>query len=475
MNIKAIKRWLPLALIVLLIAAAWASGLADGLNLELIKAHRQDLLDMVDAHPVMSIGGFIILYAVAVALSLPVATLMTLLGGFLFGRWLGTMTVVVGATAGAAVLFIVARSALGTALRNRAGPLYQKVAANMQHNAVGYMLFMRLVPLFPFFLVNIVPALFNVRLVPYVITTFFGIIPGTFVYVNFGRELASIESLHDLASPQMLVAFTLLGFFALIPVLYKQIKKRRAPVSTALAVLLLLSQNVDARESYDRFLGLYDGLLQVHLHPAEKDGITYNGVDYAAWAADPRHKQALNLLLSQNLQGHESEQEKMAFWINAYNFLTIELIVREGERKSIKNLGGIFASPWRRYAWTLGGKDYTLDYIEHKILRPMGDARIHFAINCASVSCPDLRSEAYRAEKLESQLDEQTRIFLSNPGRGVRQERETLYVSKTFDWFAKDFSNGDIRAWLQNYMDVDKTAVISYMGYDWALNKIERQ
>lgn len=475
MNIKALKRWLPLLLIVLLIAAAWASGLADMINLDMIKAHRQDLLDMVDAHPVLSLGGFIVLYTAAVALSLPFATLMTLLGGFLFGRWLGTAAVVIGATAGAAVLFLVARSALGTSLRDRAGPLYQKVAANMQDNAIGYMLFMRLVPLFPFFLVNIVPALFNVRLAPYVITTFFGIIPGTFVYVNFGRELASIETLHDLASPQMLLAFTLLGLFALIPVVYTKIKKWRGSASIALAALLLFSQNVDARESYDRFLGLYDGLLQAHIHPAEKGGIIYSGVDYPAWSADPRHKQALGLLLSQNPPDHGPANQKMAFWINTYNFLTIELIVREGEDESIKNLGGIFASPWRRHAWTLGGKDYTLDYIEHKILRQMGDARVHFAINCASVSCPDLRGEAYRAEKLDAQLDEQTRIFLRNPGKGVRQEMGALYVSKNFDWYAKDFSNGNVRGWLKNYMDAGKITAIAYMEYDWSLNKAEQE
>ena len=94
----------------------------------------------------------------------------------------------------------------------------------MRQNAVGYMLFMRLVPLFPFFLVNIVPAMFNVRLVPYVITTFVGIIPGTFVYANVGRELGTIDTLGDLASPQTLIAFSLIGIGAVLPTLDKQFK-----------------------------------------------------------------------------------------------------------------------------------------------------------------------------------------------------------------------------------------------------------
>ena len=350
MNIKVLKRWLPLILIVLLIGAARASGLMDMVNLEAVKAQRGQLLDMVAAHPVLSVAGFMALYAAAVALSLPIATLLTLLGGFLFGRWIGTAAIVIGATAGATILFLIARSTLGDTLREKAGPLYNKVAANMERNAVGYMLFMRLVPLFPFFLVNIVPALFNVRLLPYVLTTFFGIIPGTFVYANVGRELGAIESLGDLASPQTLTAFTLLGLFALIPTLYRQFKGRKKAAAALLAVMLATAQPAQAGENYERFLSLYEGLLQAHVRPAEKDGIAYNGVDYDSWAADPRHGQALKLLLAENPQSYAGD-EKTAFWINAYNFLTLELIVREGERQSIKNLGGTFTSPWTRYAW----------------------------------------------------------------------------------------------------------------------------
>lgn len=227
MNIKDLRRWLPLAVMVLLIIGAWVSGLMDMINLEAIKAQRGQFLEIVAAHPFLSVAGFTFLYAAAVALSLPIATVLTLLGGFLFGRGLGTLVIVIGATVGATVIFLIARSAVGDTLREKAGPLYKKVAINMEKNAFSYMLFMRLVPLFPFFLVNIVPALFNVRLVPYVLTTFIGIIPGTFVYANVGKELGKIESLSDLASPQTLIAFTLLGLFALIPTMYKQVRDKK--------------------------------------------------------------------------------------------------------------------------------------------------------------------------------------------------------------------------------------------------------
>ena len=470
MNKKVLKRWLPLILVVLLIGAAWASGLMDMVNLESIKAQRGRLLDIVAAHPVLSVAGFAALYAVTVALSLPIATLLTLLGGFLFGRWLGTAAIVTGATIGAAILFLIARSAVGDTLRAKAGPLYSKVAANMEKNAVSYMLFMRLVPLFPFFLVNIVPALFNVRLLPYVLTTFFGIIPGTFVYANVGRELGTIESLSDLASPQTLAAFTLLGLFALIPTIYKQIKGRKKVAAALLAIMLATSQSAQAGENYDRFLNIYDGLLQAHVRPAEKDGIAYNGVDYDGWAADPRHREALKLLLAEKSNGYTGA-EQTAFWINAYNFLTIDLIMREGERKSIKNLGGTFTSPWTRHAWPIAGMDYTLDYIEHKILRPMGDARVHFAINCASVSCPDLRLESYKVDRLDQQLDEQVMITLANEGKGLRRADDAVYVSKIFDWFDDDFKNGDVRGWLADYKEIDPNASLRFMDYDWSLNK----
>lgn len=474
MNIKVLKRFLPLILIVLLIGAVWASGFMDMVNLEAVKAQRGQLLDTVGAHPVLSAAAFVVLYAAAVALSLPIATVLTLLGGFLFGRWLGTLLIVIGATAGASVIFLIARSALGNTLRKKAGTLYNKIAANMEKNAVGYMLFMRLVPLFPFFAVNIVPALFNVRLLPYVLTTFLGIIPGTFVYANVGRELGTIESLSDLASPATLTAFTLLGLFALIPTLYKQFKGRKKTAAAILAVMLALAQPAQAGESYGRFLSLYDGLLQTHVQPAEKDGIAYNGVDYEGWAADPRHGQALKLLLAESPASYTGG-EKKAFWVNAYNFLTVELIVREGERKSIKNLGGTFTSPWARHAWTLGGMDYTLDYIEHKILRPMGDARVHFAINCASVSCPDLRLESYKADRLEQQLNEQVKITLANEGKGLWEENGTVYVSKIFDWFSEDFKNGDVKGWLTDFKQIDQNASLKFMDYDWSLNKVNGQ
>lgn len=226
-KLKAIRRWAPLAVISALMIGAYVTGVHEKLNFEALQTHKGALLEHVALHPVLSSLAFMGAYILSVALSLPIATVLTLAGGFLFGKWLGTLFVVSAATIGAAIIFTIAKTSLGKMLREKAGGLYSRIEGNMQDNAAGYLLFMRLVPLFPFFLVNIVPALFNVPLRVFVLTTFIGIIPGSFVFVNVGEQLGEIEALGDLVSKETLFAFALLGVFALIPTLYKQFKTKK--------------------------------------------------------------------------------------------------------------------------------------------------------------------------------------------------------------------------------------------------------
>ena len=132
------------------------------------------------------------------------------------------------ATLGACVLFLIARSSLGSTLRDKASGFYDKFEAEMNENGFNYLLFLRLVPVFPFFIVNIVPALFNMRLSSYALATFLGILPGTTIYVNIGRSLAEIDSLSGLLTPQTIFAFVLLGLFALVPTAIKKFKSKKA-------------------------------------------------------------------------------------------------------------------------------------------------------------------------------------------------------------------------------------------------------
>jgi len=176
---------------------------------------------------------------------------------------------------------------------------------------------------------------------------------------------------------------------------------------------------------------------------------------------------------------HLGRSEQFAFYINAYNAWTIKLILSgyPGIR-SIKDLGAFLRSPWKKKLCRIDGDVITLDDIEHNILRPrFKDPRVHFAINCASKSCPLLISEPYQGSMLHQQLDESAGAFVNDPRRN-RLEGNTLYVSKIFKWFSGDF-NGDIIGFLLKYAEKDmkeelaakkEKIRISYLDYDWSLN-----
>ncbi|MBW2564562.1 MAG: DUF547 domain-containing protein [Deltaproteobacteria bacterium] len=174
-----------------------------------------------------------------------------------------------------------------------------------------------------------------------------------------------------------------------------------------------------------------------------------------------------------------SRNEQFAFYINAYNAWTIKLILSGYPGiKSIKDMGSLFKSPWKKKISRIDGKIMTLDDIEHNILRPrFKDPRVHFAINCAAKSCPPLRSEPYRVGDLEQQLDEMTRAFINNV-KNNRLEDHTLYVSSIFKWFKEDFNKdiinfflkytkGDLKRQLEARRGKIK---VKYLDYDWSLN-----
>ncbi|MEJ7667174.1 MAG: TVP38/TMEM64 family protein [Casimicrobiaceae bacterium] len=209
------------------IVAFFALGGRKYLNLETIQANRDALLAFTDAHFVAALAIAFAVYVAATAFSLPGALLLSLTTGFVFGRWVGTALVVVSATVGATVLFLAARYLFADWARKRMGTLGEKINAGFTENAFSYMLFLRLVPLFPFFLVNLAPAVTSIPLRTFVLATFIGILPGSFVFVNLGETLGRIDSLHGLVSWQVLGAFALLGVFALIPILLRKFKSKR--------------------------------------------------------------------------------------------------------------------------------------------------------------------------------------------------------------------------------------------------------
>ncbi|NRB11440.1 MAG: DUF547 domain-containing protein [Rickettsiaceae bacterium] len=216
----------------------------------------------------------------------------------------------------------------------------------------------------------------------------------------------------------------------------------------------------------------YSKLLKNYVSKGIKEGIETTLVDYDSWQNDVNHVQAMQSLLVVN-PGRFNAEEKKSFWINAYNLLTIDLIINSTERRSIKNLGTIFRSPWKKYSWKINGKNYTLDEIEHDILRPMGDARIHMAINCSAISCPDLLNKPYMADNLDQQLDYQVILFLKNPTKGVKITRAGLEISRIFKWFVKDFGGNEaLEKFIFGRLNMDFTTEtsIKYLDYNWNLN-----
>ncbi len=194
------------------------------LSLESVKQQKQAILNYSEQHYGLAFLGAGLLYIITTALSIPGATVLSLTIGFIFGRTMGTLLIVISATIGSTLVFLLARYLFADWAKNRIdkSPLTQKIINGFQNDAASYMLFLRLVPIFPFWLVNIAPAFTSISPQTFIFTTLIGIIPGSFVYANLGQSLASIDSLDGLLSTEMLLALSLLGILSLLPVLAKR-------------------------------------------------------------------------------------------------------------------------------------------------------------------------------------------------------------------------------------------------------------
>lgn len=209
------------------IGAFFYFDLQQYLSLGALKANRDSLLAFTETHYLTAVSLFVAGYCLLVAVSLPGAVFMTLAGGFLFGSVLGTVYVNLGATTGSTLAFLAARYLLRDWVEAKFGSRIGAIQDGFSKNAFSYLMTLRLIPLFPFFLVNLVSGLTRVKLATYVAATAIGIIPGSFVYAYAGRQLGTINSLKEIASPNVLLAFTLLGLLALVPVLYRKFSARK--------------------------------------------------------------------------------------------------------------------------------------------------------------------------------------------------------------------------------------------------------
>lgn len=263
------------------------------------------------------------------------------------------------------------------------------------------------------------------------------------------------------------------------------------PIKRALLMVLLSCLTLEASWAKDFDHNVWDSLLKDHVSTISDGKATV--VDYQGMAQD-RHQIKQYLQLLANVEEQQFDQwptsHQLAFLINAYNAWTVELILTAWpDLDSIKDLGSWFRSPWRKAFIPLLGQKRSLDDIEHILIRGSNrynEPRIHFAVNCASIGCPPLRPEAYTGDKLAHQLNEQTRLFLSDRNSN-RLEGDTLKLSSIFKWYREDFEKGwqEFHA-LEDFLLAHKDALalppavlskvqtyniaIEYLDYNWGLN-----
>jgi len=227
-----LKRLIPMLILALVLILFITFDLQRLLSFEALSEHRAWLLAQVETYPVASALAYMLAYVAVVAFSLPGGLVMTVSGGFLFGALSGGILAVIGATLGASAVFLIAKTSLGDYLLQRAGNSLQGMQKGFAENALSYMFVLRLVPVFPFFLVNLAPAFLGVSLRVYLIATFFGIMPATFVYALAGSGIGSVLeqgqeiSFVGVLTPQMIGALVGLALLALLPIVYKRMHRR---------------------------------------------------------------------------------------------------------------------------------------------------------------------------------------------------------------------------------------------------------
>lgn len=437
-------------------------------------------------------------YTAATALAFP-GSVLTLAGGAMFGVLWGTVYTSIGANLGANLAFLLTRALGRQGIERLFGSRLQGLDRATAQHGLFALLSLRLIPLVPFNALNFGAGLTAISWRSYALATAVGILPGTVVYTFFadallqGSQEASREALL-----RTLAAGALLILLALVPVLARRLKMR-IPGASRLAVSLLLlaapgapdtpaatAQELPDHHAFTSVLQEVVSGKRVDYRGLQARDDVLDGYLAALARSEPRALEAAG------------RQARLAFWINAYNACMLRLVadhypIRKASfPRSLVNAvaGRPDNSVWQipdvftRKFCPVVGAARSLDEIEHEILRPMGEPRIHFAVNCAARGCPPLAAEAYSAERLDEQLDAAARRFVADP-RHLRIERgpkPKVQVNMVLNWFGEDFGGEDgVRRFLARYLSpadsaliLDPATAIDYLDYDWTLNDIER-
>lgn len=423
---------------------------------------------------------FVLVYVVVATIGLP-ALPLTLAGGAIFGVAAGIALTWLGATLGATGAYLLARTLGGDALRRLLGKRAGTLDRMLGDGAFLTMLRLRLLPVVPFNAINFGAGLAGVRMSHYMAATAIGILPGTSVYTYFADSLlAGTEGARQTAFIRVAMASVLLLALSYAPALAKRagwISVLLISLGTATVPRLLPAQSAAVGSAPTVDHSVWNAMLGAYV----TDGL----VDYDAFQRDPRFAFYLEQL-SRVQPAALPRNEQLAYWINVYNAYTIALLNSRKERKSIRNinkvLGVTLKSPWAERIVKADRRTLTLDDVEHEIIRKQfKDPRIHVALVCAAMGCPPLRSEAFAADRLDAQLDDQARRFLAQTAKNrVDVKSGTVYGSPIFTWYREDFGGSldGVGAFWAKYVpsgpaqEVLRSGKFKWVdtGYDWGIN-----
>jgi len=470
------KALVKLAILAAIIAAAffaaWKTGLSEYTDVSRAATAVRDLRDVRFIIPL-----FVLAYALAATFGLP-GSILTLVGGAMFGFGLGTLLNWSGATAGAIAAYTLARTLGRDAFRGVLGKYGDKLDTLAENRGFLAILRLRLIPAVPFNVLNYASGLAGVPARSYATATALGIIPGTAIYTYFADALlAGAEGAQEKALLRLFIAGGLLMLLSFVPAIARKLGV--GVTSIALMAALTLTASASEAQNAAADHSSFDALLRANV---------LNGlVDYDAFKRSPDFAVYLENMAKVN-PVELSDSERLAFWINIYNAWTIQLINDKGERRSIRNINkslGLLKlkGPWSEPFVRVRGKRISLDDVEHRIIRKeWQEPRIHFALVCAAIGCPPLRAEAYTGNRLEAQLEDQGVLFLRrSPSKNrVDIANRTVHASMIFTYYKADFGGSDerigrfIARW---YPDGEEKQLLnsgsfklSKTDYDWSLN-----
>lgn len=441
---------------------------------------------------------YVLVYTGATALAVP-GSVLTLAGGAVFGVLWGSVYTTIGANLGASLAFLLARRLGRQGIERLLGPRLAGLdRATVQHGFLA-LLALRLIPLVPFNALNFGAGLTALRWRSYALATLVGILPGTVVYTFFADALlqGSQEASRE-AFLRVLLAGALLVLLSLVPMIVRKMGVRvpGAPWFLSVPALAAVATFAAPAPAFAQGLPNHDAFTAVLADVVEGKRVDYRLLQRRAPDLQ-RYLQSLAHVNAADLQA-AGRSARLAFWINAYNACMLRLVVdhypirKAGFPRSwVNTIAGrpdtsvwqipdVFTAKFCRVA----GAQRSLDDIEHGIIRPMGEPRIHFAINCAARGCPPLAAEAYTAERLDEQLDAAVRRFVSDRQhfRIERGANPVVRVNMVLSWFGEDFGGeAGVRRFLAGYLApadralmLDPATRIEYLDYDWTLNDVKR-